>query len=362
MISKIKNILFQIVAGANLTTVIIMLVLGYSDRLHPTTLPVLANAGLVFPIFIIINLTFLAFWVIFRFRFILISLLGFIACFMPVRNYCPLNVPGTMPDSTFKVLSYNVWMYASSEYPGYDNPILQYIAGQEADIACLQEAAPSAIGQKTIEKTIYPVYQYRDTLMKGNSGTVLAFFSKHPIIKKQRIDFESTGNMAGAVWLDVDGDTIIVVNVHFETTSLTDSDKAHFKQMVKGDYASDSVETTSRQLYGKLKESTFRRAPQAEAVAQFIEQHIDQTIICCGDFNDCPNSYAHYTISKKLTDCYVATGNGPGISYHKGGFYVRIDNIFCSADLEPARCLVDNKIAASDHYPIVCWLKKEGKP
>lgn len=345
------------VAGANVVTVIIMLIIGYSDRLHPTTLPLLANAGLIFPVFILLNLFFLVFWVLFKFRWVIIPLLGFIACYQPVRTYCPLNITAEAPDSAFKVLSYNVWMFGGWNNPD-DNSIIQYIADQDADIACLQEASANDVGQKAIDKIINPVYQYRDTLKKGVGGTILAFYSKHPILRTEHIYFESKGNMAGAVWLNVNGDTVIVINTHFETTSLTSADKAHFKHMVKGEYAKDSVETTSRLLYSKLKESTFKRAPQAEAVARFIASHQDHTIICCGDFNDNPNSYAHRTIEKKLTDCHTASGNGPGISYHKSGFYVRIDNIFCSTDLDPIKCIVDDKIATSDHYPIVCWLKK----
>jgi len=72
-------------------------------------------------------------------------------------------------------------------------------------------------------------------------------------------------------------------------------------------------------------------------------------------------SYVHRTIAKDLTDCYVATGNGPGISYHLNGFFVRIDNILCTDDFTPYRCHVDRSIKASDHYPIACWLKMSNK-
>ena len=37
--------------------------------------------------------------------------------------------------------------------------------------------------------------------------------------------------------------------------------------------------------------------------------------------------------------------------------YVRIDHLFCSDDITPYACAVDNQIKASDHYPIYCWLK-----
>ena len=72
-------------------------------------------------------------------------------------------------------------------------------------------------------------------------------------------------------------------------------------------------------------------------------------------------SHAHCTIAKDLTDCYIASGNGPGISYHRGGFFVRIDNIMCSDDWEPYECKVDDKIDVSDHYPIICKLKMRPK-
>ena len=35
MISKLKNMIFQMMAGANVATVIIMLLIGYSDRVNP---------------------------------------------------------------------------------------------------------------------------------------------------------------------------------------------------------------------------------------------------------------------------------------------------------------------------------------
>lgn len=362
MLAKFKNFLMQMVAGANIVTVIIMLMVGYSDRLHPATFPLFANAGLLLPVFLVLNFFFLVFWVFFKFRWVVIPFAGYILCFQPVRTYCPFNITGEVPDSAIKVLSYNVWLFAGWNDNGNPNPILEYIASADADVVCLQEAGANEVGQRKIDNMLDPIYKYRDTMRIGNGGSVIAFYSKHPILHKQRIDYESRGNLSGAVWLDIAGDTVIVVNNHFETTGLTVDDKAQFRQLVKGEYRSDSVENASRKLFDKLKESTVRRAPEAEAVARFIASHSGETIICCGDFNDGPNSYARRTVAENLTDCYVATGNGPGISYHMNGFYVRIDNILCSTDLEPCKCIVDRKIAVSDHYPVVCWLKKGRKP
>lgn len=359
MIKKLKDMIFQMVAGANVVTVIIMLLIGYSDRITPTSSSIIVNAGLAYPVFLIINLLFLVFWVIVKIRWVVIPLLGFVFGYLPTRTYCPLNFGQDTTQANLKVLSYNVWMYGNDqEYEG-ENPIVKYIAEQNADIVCLQEAVPNFKKKQDIEKYLFPIYPYYvDSLKRSPTSSVLAIYSKHPIIKTEIIDFVSETNMAAAAWINIKGDPTIVINAHLETTSMKPDDKAGFKHLVKGDYAADSAENTSRRIYSKLKEATIKRAPQAEAIARFIAQHSDKPMICCGDFNDGPNSYAHYTIADKLTDCYISSGNGPGISYHRSGFYVRIDNMFCSNQFEPLKCLVDNKIATSDHYPIICWLKK----
>lgn len=36
--------------------------------------------------------------------------------------------------------------------------------------------------------------------------------------------------------------------------------------------------------------------------------------------------------------------------------------MMCSGDFRPYNCKVDNKIDASDHYPIFCWFKMQDKP
>jgi endonuclease/exonuclease/phosphatase (EEP) superfamily protein YafD len=82
----------------------------------------------------------------------------------------------------------------------------------------------------------------------------------------------------------------------------------------------------------------------------------------CGDFNDTPISYARRTIAQGLTDCFQTTGRGLGLSYNQKGFYFRIDHVLCSPDLQPFNCQVDDEMDASDHYPVVCYLKMRENP
>ena len=128
--------------------------------------------------------------------------------------------------------------------------------------------------------------------------------------------------------------------------------------MLKGDMEDEERKQETRRLWSILGEASAKRAPQVDAVADYVAKHKGQSIILAGDFNESPISYAHRRLASELTDCYIASANGPGISYHYNCFYVRIDNIMCSEHWTPYECRVDNTIKASDHYPIVCKLSR----
>lgn len=357
MIGQVKKLTLQMMAGANAATAVIMLLVGMSDRLNPAEHPMLANAGLAFPVFVFLNLCFLVFFVMFKRRYVLVSLVGFVACYSPMRTYCPLNISRDVPSGSVKVLSYNVHGFSNDNAPeGHPNPILEYITGSDAGIVCLQEGRLDA----DILEGIKGVYDYADSVKSKDGGECLVLLSKFPILSKELIKYRSKGNASAAFRILMGRDTVTVVNNHFETSGLSLADRAGFKDMVKGRSESDTMRAESRRLLTKLGESARIRAPQAEAVAEYV-RNCGGSIILCGDFNDSPISYTRRTLAKELTDCYVASGNGPGISYHHNAIFVRIDNIMCSSRWRPYGCKVDRSIGYSDHYPIYCWLKKRGE-
>lgn len=342
-------------AGANTMTIVVMLATGYSGYVNPTVSPWIANAGLTFPIFLAANMAFLVFWLFIKPLYAILPFAGMVIGFVPIRTYFPLNIPHTPPKGAIKVMSYNVWGYGTEKYDDGTNPVVRYIAESDADIICLQESNAGTSIQAQINSMIYTRYPYHDSIQVTSKGQ-LTLISRFPIKNKEVIEFESAGNVAGAFEIDINGKDVLVINNHLETTGLTPEDRQNFKDMIKGNLPEGSVTNESHRLIDQLGESAKIRAPQARAVAQYIRKHAYQDIICMGDFNDSPLSYAHHTIEKELTDCYTATGNGPGISYHLSGFYVRIDNIFCSKAWQPYACKIDNSISASDHYPIIGWL------
>lgn len=361
MIKQLKAFTVNMVAGANVATVVVMLMVGYADHVNPVNHPVLSCLGLTFPVLLAVNMLFLFFWLAFKRRMIVIPVAGYVLAYFPIRVYLPINMPEDMPDDVIKVMSYNVQNYSGK--PRYDDAtdlIFDYIKECDADIVCLQEDMGSIYG---VRRKMNRLYAYTDTTSFGFGGVnAVGIYTRYPILAKERIGYASRGNGSVAYFLDIDGDTVIVINNHLESTHLSLDDRRKYKDMLKGEVEKEAARTESKKLIHTLGNSAALRAPQAEAVHEYVASHSRYPIILCGDFNDNPISYARRTIAQGLTDCYVSTGRGIGLSYNQKGFFVRIDNIMCSEDFKPYNCKVDNKIDASDHYPIYCWLKKQDKP
>ena len=202
----------QVVAGANIATILVMLFVGYSDRFNPVDHTLLSTIGLTFPVFLCINIAFTAFWIIFSVRRVIIPLVGFIVCYAPVRVYAPLNINKALPDSTIKVLSYNVWTF--KDWTDVSEPcrILDYLIEQNADIVCLQESGTIKVKRDIINKRMATLYAYSDTVKPSGSTDEITVFSKFPIVGKENINYESKNNHSAAFRLDVHGDTVIFMN------------------------------------------------------------------------------------------------------------------------------------------------------
>lgn len=358
MIKKIKKFSLQVIAGANIATILLMLFIGYSGHINPANHPVLANAGLIFPAFIAINAAFLVFWVIAKPKGIIIPFAGYLLCYGPMRTYMPVNIPQDPPVGALKVLSYNTLAYHSMKPESVatfsDDSIASYILRSGADIVCVQEGAHKLPFDSTFRRR----YPYIKEVKKVKSGDIIGLYSRFPIRRSQIIEYPSEGNMSVAYYLDVNGQKVLVVNNHLETNSLDKDDKTGFGKLIKGNVDEDMARAESSRLIDKLADASKKRAPQADAVARYIANHrTGHRVIVCGDFNENPLGYAHTRIGEDLIDCYAATGNGIGRSYNQSHMYVRIDHMFCSNDITPYGCTVDSRFKASDHNPIYCWLK-----
>jgi len=364
VIKKLKTFTIQMLMGANVATIVLMLFAGYSDRLHPADHPLLSTAGMTFPVFVVINLAFLLVFLLFKWTKAWIPVLGLILAYFPIRTYLPIHTPPTEEalegDSILKVISYNVCAYGGNyKYEEGFEVVRDYLRDESADIVCLQEDADS--WRRYVFREYQKFLPYNDTItlcQTSKSHNCLGIHTRFPIIRRERIDYDmQTSNGSAAWWLQVGKDTVIVVNNHFESCHLNQKDRSKYEQMLNGEMDRDSARQESKMLLVKLAEANAKRSKQIDIVCQYVQEHEGYPILLCGDFNDNPISYSHHAMSQLLTDCYVESGRGIGLSYNQKGILFRIDHLFCSSHFEPVNSKIDDKMDASDHYPLICWLK-----
>lgn len=360
MFAQLKSFTLRLIAGANTATVVLTVFSGYADYISPADYPLLSLAGMGFPLLLVVNFLFLFFWLTIKWKYTIIPIAGLICCYLPIATYLPFNYKSTIPDDAVKVMTFNVEAYSGQPFlsDGFEH-VLNYIKEQNADIVCLQEAIDTH--QNSI-KRFDSLYAYIDTTLVSKSTkegllNYVGILSRFPILKKERIFYESAANGSVAYWLQMRDDTVIVINNHLESNHLSLEDRTKYKEIIKGNLDGDSAKEESAFILGKLMSAAKTRSSQADSVHKYIDSFSRYPIIVCGDFNDTPISYTRRTIARGLTDCFCESGRGLGLSYNQKGFNFRIDHMMVSHHFTPMNAYVDNKIEISDHYPLICWLK-----
>ena len=360
MLDVVKKIAVNALTGVSVIVALLLIFVGFSDHLNPVNYPLMACLGMAFPFFLVANLMMLIIMLIFKWRRAWVPILGFALAYVPIRTYIPLHFSRDIPQDCIKVLSYNVCGYGGNyRYEAAVDTVANYIKRIDADIVCLQEDHGGKGGNPV--EALAQIYPYNDTTQVSLAGlpavNCVGIHTRYPIIRKERLPMESKTNGSVAYFLQVGSDTLIVINNHLEATHLSKDDRYRYKQVIKGEMGRDAAEEEATLLIERLGNSMSKRAPQADILNQYVKDHAHYPIILCGDFNDTPISYTRRVVSQNLTDCFVESGCGLGLSFNQKGFNFRIDHIMCSSHFEPYNCMVDDDMDASDHYPMMCWLK-----
>ena len=318
-----------------------------------------------FPFALIVNLLFVPIWIFVRWQRLWIPVAALVLAYVPIRTFIPINFfsEKELPEDGICVVSYNVCGFGGNyKYEQAVDTVAGYLRRINANIVCIQEDHGGK-GGDGFEK-MKELYPYNDTIHFSNDVIFnsIGIHTRYPIIRKERLANASRSNGSIAYYLQVDEDTIIVINNHLESTHLTTDERQRYQEVLKGEVERDSAEAQMLDIMRKLASHMADRAIQARTVNEYVETHSQYPILLCGDFNDTPISYARQIVATHLTDCFVSAGCGLGLSFNLKGFNLRIDHMMCSSHFEPIRCFVDNEMDASDHYPVVCWLKKASIP
>ena len=352
----------------NFILVLLLIASAFSDFISPEKQILFAYLGLAFPILLLLNICFLAYWLLTKKVLpAIILIVVFVICWKPISVFFPFHLKTQLPqnEEIIKVLSYNVMSFAykdnTIESP---NKIIRYIAESDADIVCLQEYLVSSrsnlMSSKDVAKNL-PMYPYISEIIFSSPENKrykygLAVLSKFPITSSRRIPFPSAYNGSAIHEINVNGKKVFVINNHLESFKLTAEDRSKYSDIIT--HANlESLDDLRGSIQQKLKQAFLVRAKQARIIADEIKKTNGYYTIVCGDFNDTPISYARRTIKGSLDDAFVGSGSGMGISYNQNFFYFRIDHILHSSSIEAYNCSIDTRVKLSDHYPIYCYLK-----
>lgn len=126
------NFVALLILAVNALFTGLLLFTAYSPHIQPVTHPVQSCLGLTFPVFLMINAGFLIFWlVIQRYRSALLPLIGMLLCYSQIRTYLPINFhTDHLPETSIKLLSYNIMGFDGAAKQDGKNPILTYLKGK----------------------------------------------------------------------------------------------------------------------------------------------------------------------------------------------------------------------------------------
>lgn len=357
----------------NIVALVVLLASCMATYIEPQKYWQLAFIGFAFPVVLVINVFFLLLWIVKQDAFGLISIIAIALTYAYIQSSFAVNFIEENEEEGIKLMTWNVKnfdLYNWSNQKRTRAEMLQVIKNENPDILCMQEFYSDSKhlnNEKYFCDTLRYAYHYFqpttsiDAKYKSKRWEKklpndsihrkwgVAIFSKHKIVSTGRIDFEnSKNNDCIYADLEINEKALRIYSVHFQSIYLGRSDYAVLDSLEESQRTQWS---SLKNILRKMKWAYTKRAQQANAVAESINE-FSGTKILCGDFNDVPVSYTHATAKGKLKDAFVEKGKGFGTTYANRFSIFRIDYALFDAQIKINSYKTIRK-ELSDHYPVV---------
>jgi endonuclease/exonuclease/phosphatase family metal-dependent hydrolase len=338
--------------------------------LNPQQWWFIALLGLAFPFLLILITLFFIFWMFFRSRWALLSLVCLLLGYYNIRALAGFHFgktyPVSKPAGSLRILTWNVTWFDEQTREiknrvSYRKDMFDFIAAQNPDILCFQEyvelgnKGPSYNNERAITKLGYPfhviAYDYigwKNTFLSG-----VAIYSKFPFTDTFHIRYggplmlKANESFIGGDII-VQGKKIRLFTTHLQSVLFQKNDY-HNLEIIRT--AADSMYAASKSLAKKLKQGYKNRSDQVDLVRKYLDES-PYPAIMCGDFNDVPNSYTYFRIKGERKDAFSEAGMGLGHTFSKIIPTLRIDYIMTDKKfdiLQYSRYF----LPYSEHYPVI---------
>lgn len=365
----LRKLLKNIILLVNLLFVILLFVSGCASWLNPTEFTIIAILGLGFPIFIVINILFVLWWLFCRKMLFLVSLISLLPFVHRYIDFSANNKTTPQNGTTIRIMSYNAHNFGLHEQNNEDrHKVMQemtdVINAQNLDIACFQEFSNNNTYFQVAKKLQSKRLKYKHTYYvnkahdKYGYNVGLAIFSNYPIINTKNFLVEPT-TVNTVIYCDIkiNNDTIRVFNCHLQSNKFSDAEYRFIENVngLKSDiYNKEKIKENRDEMlsvFRRMKDAYESRVKQAELLCEQIKLS-PYSVVVCGDFNETQSSYVYNKIRKGLHDSNQLLHFGLGNTYRRFFPGIRIDYILYSSQLRCTSCKVLN-YDGSDHRPVV---------
>ena len=338
----------------------------------------MAFLGLVYPYILVANILMIVFWLLFRKKEFLISLIAILTGWnillsVVQPNFRFLKKQEIREEYTreyreenkiIKVMTFNVRafnIYKWEKQKDARDSIFRFIHKEDPDIICFQEYYTQEKGlfaasriYRSLKNTPYR-HTYSTIGETSNSQYGIATFSSYPIVGKGTFHFDNTFNTAIYTDIKINEDTVRIFNNHLQSVHLSSKHYSFLDSLNirYNDQQLDEIVDISH----RLKDAFVRRSKQADIISGRISES-PHPVIVCGDFNDTPVSYVYKKIRSHLSDSFIEAGWGIGNTYPGITPSLRIDYILHNQKMN-AIYTERIRLKLSDHYPLITYLKLE---
>ncbi|MGZ8537277.1 MAG: endonuclease/exonuclease/phosphatase family protein [Flavisolibacter sp.] len=354
----------------NILAALIFLLACLAPYLDPVKWWIIAFIGLGFVFLIVTLIAFIFFWLIFKPRYIFISLIPMLIGWKSISVFFAFHVPKKFDynkdPNALRVVHWNVARFMElkrNNNKGSQKRLLMMdlLKEQQASVLCLQEFYTSTDPQYydnlnyMMKEMGYPYFYYSWDSDGYRQWTGQAIFSQYPIVKRGMIRFPKPGIPEALIYTDIlfNSDTVRIFTTHLQSVQFGKQDYDRIESIKNTD---EGLVQNSKNIFYKIKRAAIYRSKQADIVKDYTSQS-PHPYILTGDLNDVPNSYTYFTIKgDNLKDAFLLSGMGIGRTYTNLAPTLRIDYVLTTKDFSVKQF---NRVTKdySDHYMLVVDLE-----